>query len=210
VFGLTYPDVAIPHTESFFHSWRAQVPNAHNQFSMQMCLHDGQLWLGNGEQNSEADQTYRALHSGRMHYTRLDNHQGHYAVRLQTIHLATHQMPYHTADAAVLDSGSSLSWLPQTLFDAIARTIDADAYFRSIFTSVARMEATFCQPLAMTRSKEEMNRRLPPLTLDFEGGLKLVLPAVGSYIVPCDAEMTKWQWGFVRQYTGRNLLLLGW
>jgi len=126
---------------------------------------------------------------------------------------------------AVLDSAGAFWVLPRELFAAVTAQIDAHPVFSARFGADGTYwHSSTCKPLPSADSSpsstplsaEELaalQGTLPRLVLRSTSGLEVSLPALGSYIVPCDAEHQTWQSGLRETESAeapQDLMRLGW
>jgi len=126
---------------------------------------------------------------------------------------------------AVLDSAGAFWVLPRELFAAVTAQIDAHPVFSARFgadgtywhsSTCKSLPSADGSPSSTPLSAEELaalQGTLPRLVLRSTSGLEVSLPALGSYIVPCDAEHQTWQSGLREIESAeapQDLMRLGW
>jgi hypothetical protein len=163
VLGFAPAKTALPGTNGFFDQLLAEDAVA-DVFAVELCYGGGTLWLGGYDPAfTTAPPVYTPMSPvGFDAYV--------YTVDLASITVAGNTVPVPTGSytAALLDTGSSISWVPPAAFGALTSSIATNSAFSQIFGAAA--STFFSDPstcVALTQTKAELDSALPPLTLTF-------------------------------------------
>jgi hypothetical protein len=181
VLGFAPAKTALPGTNGFFDQLVAggTVPDV---FAVQLCYGGGTLWLGGYDPTfTTAPPVYTPMSpAGFDAYA--------YTVNLASITVAGTTVPVPTGSytAALLDTGSSISWLPPSAFNALTSALAASSAFQQVFGAAA--PSFFADPnkcVALTQTKTALDAALPPLTLTFGSspGVSAQASATESYLL---------------------------
>jgi hypothetical protein len=163
VLGFAPAKTALVGTNGFFDQLVAggTVPDV---FAVELCYGGGTLWLGGYDPTlTTAPPVYTPMSpAGFDAYV--------YTVDLASIAVAgtTVPVPIGSYTAALLDTGSSISWLPPAAFTALTSAIAASSAFAQVFGPAAPTffaDPNKCVPL--TQTKAALDAALPTLTLTF-------------------------------------------
>lgn len=180
VLGFAPAKTAVAGTNGFFDQLVAEgtVPDV---FAVHLCYGGGTLWLGGYDPASTtAPPVYTPMSpAGFDAYA--------YTVELASVTVAGTTVPVPTGSytAALLDTGSSISWMPPAAFDALTTAISADGAFQQVFGAAS--STFFADPsqcVSLTQTKAALDAALPPLTLTFGSN-----PAVSVQASPTESYL---------------------
>ena len=153
---------AVRGTTGFFDRFVAES-DAPDVFATELCDDGGTLWLGGYDSTRvTAAPEYTPLLNGVFAY---------YAVHLTSVEVEGTAAPIATREypRTAIDTGASVFLLPTAAFESLATAIASNASFKEIFGEepswFETRNARSCKELSV--SKEELDAKLPPLTLTF-------------------------------------------
>jgi hypothetical protein len=127
-----------------------------------------------------------------------------------------------TDGRAVIDSAGTFWTMPSTIFTALTGQIEQVPLFASTFGSDGAFwrRRQQCEPLPAGTDIAALQRGLPRLVLRSSTGLEVSLPALGSYVLPCDVTHSTWMSGLAEtdedgiieggRYANPATMRLGW
>ena len=191
------------------------LPSA-DAFTLSLCANSGRLWLGSPSSQLEHDRFFSQFVS-QMRFVRMHaEYTGLYQIDIQSLtvqpRLGSPAPQYPNATVrlqelgvnTVLDSAASQWIMPGLVYDTVQALLASDPDFLQAFPNLDPnwWIDRVCLPAAVGFSALDLYHRLPRLVLmipTLSGGLGLSVPAVGSYLVPCDAQQTMWAAGITRR-----------
>ena len=156
-------------------SWFAELvehAGVADRFALRKCALAGTLWLG-GDGAVAAD----------PEYVEMDDD---YAIIVRSVAIGTDApIGLPAATRTRVDSGA-MGTLPAEIYDELAAELDRDDTFHAMFGTTHGWSYGDCTVTALTR--DELDERLPRLTLDLDHGVALELRATESYFLPMPPE----------------------
>lgn len=153
---------AVGGTTGFFDRFVAETESP-DVFATELCDAGGTLWLGGYDATrTTAEPKFTPLLNGAFAY---------YAVLLASVEVEGTTVPIASRRYArtAVDTGASVFLLPRAAFDRLATALASNASFKALFGEDASWfetrSAKSCKEVST--SKEELDAKLPPLTLTF-------------------------------------------
>jgi hypothetical protein len=181
VLGMAPSKTAIAGTDGLFDRLVAGA-GVTDIFAVRLCDSGGTLWLGGYDPTATtAPPVFTPMApAGFDAYV--------YTVLLASIAVAGTTVPVPTGSytAALLDTGSSISWVPPAAFDALTTAITGSSSFQQAFgASASTFFADPNQCVTLAQTKAALDAALPPLTLTFGAapGVSVQASATESYLL---------------------------
>jgi hypothetical protein len=148
----------------------------------ELCPTNGTMWLGG----------YDASHAnGDIQYTTIQksgDNNGFYAVPMTAMGLGSTDLgaTRSTLDGPIVDTGTSLFYIPTAADTKLLATLNADAGFKALFPSQTMQDGE-CATAAAGTTDAMVDAMLPPMTETFDGitgeqPFTLSAPALASYL----------------------------
>lgn len=192
-----------------------------NAFTLSLCANSGRLWLGTPDSAAEHDR-FLSSFASQMRFVRMHaEYTGLFQIDVQSITVQprlgsatpAHESVSLRGVSSVLDSASSHWIMPGAVFDAVQRALESNAEFTAAFPNLNPdwWVDRVCVSAASGMSAADLYHSLPRLVLMTDAtsmataGFGVSVGAVGSYLVPCDAERTLWAAGITRRDEVRSV-----
>ncbi len=175
IVGLGPDDLLLPHTTSYVDA--AVTAGMLPQFAFEECVNDGTMWLGGYDNAAVAQPVVFTPMTG----------AGYYTVGIAGMAIGATDLGLSSASFGdtIVDTGTSISFIPSAAQNAILSKVNASAGFKAVFGSQS-LTAGGC--VSSSLSAAQIDAMLPTLGLTFPdagGGATTAVPvaATRSYLV---------------------------
>ena len=179
IFGLAGARIALPNTDAFLD--KVVTPDKADAFAFQACDMNGNMWLGGYNPN---------FISAGPAFTPMDTSSGFYEITVSDVSVGGKSAGLTAAafGTTIADTGTSITLIPQTAFDAIVKLVESDQNYLDLFGAGFIANGTSCTPPGKAMSKAQLDALLPTMTLVLPnttgGQVSVQLPATESYLTP--------------------------
>jgi Eukaryotic aspartyl protease len=174
ILGLAGKNIALTGTVGYLDALDASqgLPEI---FAVQLCGSGGHIWFGNYDSNYTPSTPV---------YTPITIADSYFYINVKDLLVGGSSIGGTTfSGGIVVDTGTSITFLPQTYFDDIVTQITANSTFNSVFGSDF-FDNGNCASTSMTEA--QLDSALPTLTLSLmstsSGTVSVTLPATRSYL----------------------------
>jgi hypothetical protein len=150
--------------------------------AFRLCPDDGEMWIG-GYDGSAA--------TAPVQYSPIETYNGdayYYAVEMDDMAVGGESLGLSSRSfgMVLIDTGTSLTYVPQAVLDDVVDAVNADPGFQSMFSDELSTSSSY-SCVTTTASADEIDAALPKLTLEFPAAdgstFPVELPATRSYLV---------------------------
>jgi hypothetical protein len=195
IFGLGRTSIELKNTTGYLDALVAT--GTPDLLSFELCGRSGQLWLG-GVNDAIADE---------VAYTPMTDEPHFYTVVMSDLKVDSQAVGITAADlgSTFVDTGGSAFWLPTSAFTKVTTAIGENATFQQLFGD----PSVFFSPstpncISTTKTEDELNELLPPLTLVFGSDPAIVVQslATDSYLLTTNRAGPSCYWPALFEMTG--------